>query len=265
MLVSAISAFFASVLYLYASTLILKKIQGRTTSDIRPTVMKIALVATIIHTFALSTTLWGDNSIHFNMGNGLSLVALLGGIILLITCINKSTETLGIFIYPLAALTTLLPQAFDTSTPLPYVLGSHVLISIAAYSIMGIATAQAILYGVQERRFRTKQLSNLMKALPPLQVMENTLVQLVMIGFIFLSFALISGIFFIEDIFAQHLIHKTFFAILSWVAYGVFLFGHFQYGWRGQKAARYTIWAYFLLILSFIGTEIILSTLGYTQ
>ncbi|GKT12466.1 MAG: hypothetical protein ISEC1_P1444 [Thiomicrorhabdus sp.] len=263
MLLSGFSALLASLLYLYASSLIWRKIQGRTTADIRPKVIKVAFAAMIIHAFALSTTLWGENTINFNMGNGLSLVALLGGIILLITCINKTTETLGIFIYPLAALTTLLPQAFDTSTPLPFVLGSHVLISIAAYSIMGIATAQAILYGVQERRFRTKKLSSLMKALPPLQVMENTLIQLVLIGFIFLSFALISGFFFIEDIFAQHLIHKTFFAILSWFAYGIFLFGHFQYGWRGQKAARYTIWAYFLLILSFIGTQIILSTLGY--
>ena len=263
MLLSGFSALLASLLYLYASSLIWKKVQGSTDEGIRPKVIKIAFIATLVHAFALSTTLWGGNAINFHMGNGLSLVALLGSIILLITCINKSTETLGIFIYPLAALTTLLPQAFDTNTPLPPALGSHVLISIAAYSVMGIATAQAILYGVQERRFRTKQLGTLMRALPPLQVMENTLIQLVIIGFTLLSFALLSGIFFIEDIFAQHLIHKTFFAILSWLAYGLFLFGHFQYGWRGQKAARYTIWAYFLLILSFIGTEIILSGLGY--
>jgi len=263
MLLSGFSALLASLLYLYASSIIWKKIQTQETTDIRPKVIKIAFAAVLIHAYALSTTLFGDQSINFNMGNGLSLVALLGGTILLITCINKSTETLGIFIYPLSALTTLLPQAFDVSTPLPPELGAHVLISIAAYSIMGIATAQAILYGVQEQRFRTKKLTTLMKALPPLQVMENTLIQLVMIGFIFLSFALTSGVFFIEDIFAQHLIHKTFFAILSWFAYGIFLFGHFQYGWRGQKAARYTIWAYFLLILSFIGTQVILSTLGY--
>jgi len=128
---------------------------------------------------------------------------------------------------------------------------------------MGIATAQAILYGRQELLFRKKKLSRLMKALPPLQVMETTLIQLVIIGFIFLSFALLSGVFFIEDLFAQHLIHKTFLAILSWLVYGAFLFGHFKYGWRGKKAARYTIWAYVLLVLSFIGTSIILSSLGY--
>ncbi len=263
MLISGFSALFASLLYLYASSLIWRKIQSQASIDVRSQVIQLAVIATVLHAYALSATLWTDHSINFHIGNVLSLIAVLGSAILLITNINKNTETLGIFIYPLAALTTLIPLAIHTETPLSFEIGSHVLISISAYSIMGIATAQAVLYAVQERRFRTKQLSRLMQALPPLQVMENTLIQLVLIGFIFLSFALLSGVFFIEDIFAQHLIHKTFFSILSWLVYATFLFGHFKYGWRGQKAARYTIWAYFLLILSYVGTEIILKLLEY--
>lgn len=263
MLISGFSALFASLLYLYASSLIWRKIQSREPVDVRLQVIQLAVIATVLHAYALSLTLWIDHGINLNIGNVLSLIAVLGSAILLITNINKNTETLGIFIYPLAALTTLLPLAIHNENPLPFEIGSHVLISISAYSIMGIATAQAVLYALQERRFRTKQLSRLMQALPPLQVMENTLIQLVLIGFIFLSFALVSGVFFIEDIFAQHLIHKTFFSILSWLVYATFLFGHFKYGWRGQKAARYTIWAYILLILSYVGTEIILKLIGH--
>ncbi len=263
MLLSGFSALFASLLYLYASSLIWRKIQSRASVDVRIKVIQLAVVATALHAYALSSMLWVDHGINLNIGIVLSLIAVLGSAILLITNINKSTETLGIFIYPLAALTTLIPLTIHGETPLPFELGSHVLISISAYSIMGLATAQAILYAIQERRFRTKQLSRLMQALPPLQVMENTLIQLVLIGFVFLSFALLSGFFFIEDIFAQHLIHKTFFSILSWLVYATFLFGHFKYGWRGQKAARYTIWAYFLLILSYVGTKIVLRFLGF--
>ncbi len=263
MFIGELSAATAGLLYLYTGFLIWNKIQDANV-NIRSKVLKTAIIATLAHGIALGHTLIGaDHVIHFNMGNGLSLVALLGSTILLITNINKRTETLGIFVFPLAALALPLPFIMTTFTPLPFTLGIHVLISIAAYSIMGIATAQAILYGRQECLFRKKKLSRLMKALPPLQVMEKTLMQLVIIGFIFLSFALLSGIFFIEDLFAQHLIHKTFFAILSWIIYGAFLFGHFKYGWRGPKAAKYTIWAYFLLMLSFMGTSMILSSLGY--
>ena len=261
MLSTGIIAVLASLLYFYASFIIWNKIQSPTQADIRPKIIKIIIVAVLLHAYTLSNSLWLDANIIFNIGNGLSLVALLGSLILLITHLNKPTETLGIFIYPLAALSILLPLAINSQVQLPIELGSHILISIAAYSIMGIATAQAILYGVQERNFKAKRLTKLMKALPPLQVMESTLLQFVKIGFIFLTFALISGAFFVENLFEQHLIHKTFFAILAWFVYGLFLFGQAKYGWRGQTAARFTIWAYFLLILSYLGTTLILQFL----
>lgn len=259
MLLTGTTALLASAFYLFASALIWKKIQTPSSTNIRPSIIKIILVALALHVYTLSTTLLMDSHIFFHMGNGLSLVALLASVILLITHLNKPTETLGIFIYPLSALSTLLPLSMKMPVELPIELGSHVLISIAAYSIMGIATAQAILYGVQERNFKAKRLNKLMLALPPLQIMESTLLQLVKIGFIFLTFALLSGAFFVENLFEQHLIHKTFFAILAWAVYGLFLFGQSNYGWRGQTAARFTIWAYFLLILSYIGTTIVLS------
>jgi ABC-type uncharacterized transport system permease subunit len=258
MTATALSAIFASLLYIFASALILFKIQSGNDAAIRSAVIRVVLPALFAHGFALTSTLWIDEFIYFNLGNGLSLVALLGSAILLITHLNKPTETLGIFIYPLAALSTLLPLAVTEQVQLPLELGSHVLMSIAAYSIMGIATAQAILYSVQERNFKAKRLPKLMRSLPPLQVMENTMIQLLSIGFIFLTFALVSGIFFVENLFEQHLIHKTFFAILAWIIYGLFLFGHSRYGWRGQTAVKFTIWAYFALIISYIGTSLIL-------
>ena len=258
MIATGVTALSASILYFYASLKIFHKIQSASDVNIRPFVIKVILVAVLLHLIALSSTLWEESFMLFHLGNGLSLVALLGSMILLLTHLNKPTETLGIFIYPLAALSTLIPLAVDAPIKLPLEIGSHVLISIASYSIMGIATAQAILYGIQERRFKDRNLTKLMRALPPLQVMESTLVQAVKIGFIFLSFALLSGVFFVENMFEQQLIHKTFFAILAWFVYGLFLFGHSRYGWRGQIAARYTIWAYFLLILSYIGTSVIL-------
>jgi len=258
MILSGFSALIASLLYLYASFLLWHRIQTKPNPVIRQRVLKIATAAVLVHLFALSATLFAGEQIQFGLGNSLSLIAILGSSILLFTNLNKDTETLGIFIFPAAALSTLLPFGLGEAHPLPLELGSHVLISISAYSIMGLATAQAILYSVQEKRFRKKQLSTVLKALPPLQVMEKTLIQLVIIGFIFLSFALLSGVFFIEDMFAQQLIHKTFFAIMAWLVYATFLIGRVKRGWRGQKAAKYSIMAYALLILSYVGTELVL-------
>ncbi|QCU89635.1 cytochrome C assembly family protein [Thiomicrorhabdus sediminis] len=259
MVLTGTTAIAASIGYFFASALVWRKVQNPDSADIRPSVIRIIALTLILHAITLHSTLVVESNIFFHLGNGLSLVAFLASAILLMTHLNKPTETLGIFIYPISALTTLLPLSMQQPLQLPIELGSHVLISIAAYSIMGLATAQAILYGIQERNFKAKRLGKLMRALPPLQVMESTLLQLVKIGFVFLTFALISGVFFVENLFEQHLIHKTFFAILAWLIYGVFLFGQSKYGWRGQKAARFTIWAYFLLILSYLGTTLVLS------
>ncbi|BBP45322.1 cytochrome c assembly protein [Thiosulfatimonas sediminis] len=260
MIISGFSALVASLLYLFVSLLIWRKI--RFVDQLKPNfqrkrILTLAAVAALLHLVSLSQTLWQGYFV-FNFANALSMIALLGSLILLYLNRKMACETLGIFIFPFAAFTTILPIGFNEHIQMPLEIGSHVLISIAAYSILGIATAQAILYSLQEKRFRKRQLSNLMRALPPLQQMESLMLKLVMIGFVLLSFALISGIFFVEDLFAQHLIHKTFFAFLSWFVYGWFIIGHYRSGWRGQTAVRFIIWAYALLILSFIGTEVIL-------
>lgn len=260
MVTSVFLAIIASLLYFYASFVLWQRFQtpNASTPFNRKKLLALAVIAAITHFLGFADHLFANGMILFSFGLALSVISWIAVVILLVTNINKATENLGIFIFPLAALTTLLPFVTRTSQPIPIELGSHILISITAYSTMGLAAAQAALYSIQERRFRKKQLSIVFKNLPPLQIMERILIQLVLLGFIFLSFALLSGVFFLEDIFAQHLVHKTFFAILSWLTYGMLIIGHFRFGWRGQRAAYYTIWAYFLLILSYIGTEVVL-------
>lgn len=261
MIYSGFFALSASLLYIFASLFIWQKISLNEKLDLqkqRQRIILFASAATLTHLLSLSMTMWQDHYFIFNFANALSMIALLGSTILLFLNRQYRAETLGIFIFPLAALSTLLPIGFEDHMPLPLEVGSHVLISIAAYSVLGIAAAQAILYSIQEKRFRKRQLSNLMRALPPLQIMEELMFKFIIIGFVLLSFALVSGAFFVEDLFAQHLVHKTFFAIISWVLYGTLLAGHFHRGWRGQTAVKYTIGAYGLLVISFIGTELVL-------
>lgn len=258
MLIISLSALLASFGYLYASFMLWQKMKTNAAQVVRTKLLKIGAIASVLHFISLIYLLFNGYTLQFSLTISISLIAWISASALLLTNINKHTEMLGIFIFPIAAMTTLLPFVQPETQPIELTLGAHILLSIIAYSIMGLAAAQAILYSAQEKRFRQKRLTSLFKALPPLQIMEKTLIQFVLMGFIALSFALMTGGFFIEDMFAQHLIHKTFFAMLSWVVYAVFIWGHFKCGWRGQKAAKYTLWAYILLLLSYIGTQLIL-------
>lgn len=261
MIFTAVTAILASFCYFIASRKIAMKIRHFDQMNVerqRLQILTYSYAAVAFHLAAFSQTIWIETGFVFNFANALSMIGLVSSAVLLVLDRRHRAETLGIFLFPLSALTTLLPIALTEHTPMPLALGSHVLISIAAYSILGVAAAQAILYSIQEKRFRERKLSALMKALPPLQVMEKLMVMLVIVGFVLLTFALLSGVFFLEDIFAQHLVHKTFFAFLAWFVYATFILGHYRAGWRGQKAVRFVTWAYGLLIISFIGTEIVL-------
>jgi ABC-type uncharacterized transport system permease subunit len=76
-------------------------------------------------------------------------------------------------------------------------------------------------------------------------------------GFVLLSGSLITGFFYLEDIFAQHQAHKTIFSLIAWLILGTLLFGRFQFGWRGRTAVRWTLSAFALLMIGFFGSKLV--------
>ena len=54
-----------------------------------------------------------------------------------------------------------------------------------------------------------RQPLGLLKILTPLESLESGCFQSILAGFAVLTLALVSGAFFVQDLFAQHLIHKV--------------------------------------------------------
>ena len=97
-----------------------------------------------------------------------------------------------------------------------------------------------------------------MRALPPLAIMERMLFQLIAVGFVLLTLSLLSGFVYLENMFAQHLVHKTILSILAWAVFGVLLLGRRLYGWRGKVAVRWTLSGIALLLLAYFGSKLVL-------
>src|SRR5690606_40789045 len=77
-------------------------------------------------------------------------------------------------------------------------------------------------------------------------------------AFVLLGLALLTGVLFVADLFAQHLVHKTVLSILSWVVLAILLFGRWRWGWRGPRAVKLTLLAMVLLLLAFFGSKFVL-------
>ena len=117
---------------------------------------------------------------------------------------------------------------------------------------------QSVLLWIQDRQLHNRHPGGFVRALPPLQVMESLLFQMIALGFVVLTLSLFSGVLFLENVFAQHLVHKTVLSILSWLMFGVLLWGRWRRGWRGKTAIRWTLGGFFSLMLAYFGTKFVL-------
>ena len=88
--------------------------------------------------------------------------------------------------------------------------------------------------------------------------METLLFQLIALGFVLLTLALTSGFVYLENLFAQHLVHKTVLSIIAWVVFAVLLWGRYRHGWRGRKALRWTLGGFLILMLAYLGSKAVL-------
>jgi ABC-type uncharacterized transport system permease subunit len=92
-------------------------------------------------------------------------------------------------------------------------------------------------------------------------MLEDLLFKLITAGFVLLTVSLGSGMVFIDDIFAQHLVHKTLLSILAWLVFAILLWGRWRYGWRGSVAVRLTLVGIVLLLLSYFGSKFVLENI----
>ena len=70
--------------------------------------------------------------------------------------------------------------------------------------------------------------------------------------------AVSSGFAFVENLFAQHLVHKTALSLLALVLFGLLLAGRRFAGWRGRRAVYLYLWGFLILCLAYFGSRYIL-------
>ncbi len=228
----------------------------------RPIGIVIGFLAVGLHAWLLHHGLLTDGGLKLSFFNTLSLATWLVVLLLLISSLSKPVENLGIVLMPLAAISLLLaerhPPTQAVAVGADWGLRLHILVSLLAYSLLAMASVQAILLAIQNRQLRRHHPGGFIRALPPLQTMESLLFEMILVGFLLLTVSLLSGFMFLENMFAQHLVHKTVLSILSWAVFGVLLWGRFRFGWRGRIAIRWTLVGFVVLLLAYFGSKAVL-------
>ena len=257
---SIIAGIPSALSYIIASVLITRELTSQ--REHSPIATKLAWFGALLHGIYLLLIFQQHNGFNFSFFNTAALVALFIVLLLLSVALDKPVEKLGIAIFPLSAILLALDMIFPDS---PHHLGMHnwqmslhILSSIVAFSLLNIGAIQAVLLAIQDQQLRSHHPKRLILALPPLQAMETLLFQMLAAGLFFLSVSLVTGFIFIEDLFAQHLVHKTVLSIIAWIIFSCLLFGRLRYGWRGNIAIRWTLVGFVLLLLAYFGSKLVL-------
>ncbi len=189
----------------------------------------------------------------------LNVSALFIVCLLLLLCLYQPAEYLGLAVFPIAAVVLLISSTTETSgSALALNIELHVLLSLTAYAFLCLAAVQAILVWVQRKKLQNHSPGGFMKALPALDETERLLFTLLTVGFIVLSLSLATGFFYLEDLFAQSLVHKTVLSVLAWLIFGFLLLARWRWGWRGQRAVFWTLTGFAVLILAYFGSKFVL-------
>lgn len=246
------------LLYALATGLLVASFRGRETAG--RAWLPPAIGAVLLHAGAHLAAWRGLGGADMHFYAALSLVSLGMAAMTVVVGARGRMAALGVVVFPLAMLTLLGYHLHGHLTPeaLDWRLQLHAWTALLAYATLALAALLAIMLWLQERALRRRNIHGWLRALPPLVELEMLLFRTIKVGFILLSATLLTGVLFVDNLLAQHLVHKTVLSVLSWLTFGALLVGRWRYGWRGAVAVRWTLVAMALLVLSFFGSKFVL-------
>jgi ABC-type uncharacterized transport system permease subunit len=130
-----------------------------------------------------------------------------------------------------------------------------------AGSVLLLAFLQALLVRGVEKHLKARTRTNWLRHVPALESMESLLFAAIWAGLGLLVIGILSGFIYLDDMFAQHLVHHTILLSAAAVVYAILLVGRYRFGWRGATTSRLVIVATTLLILGYFGSKFVLEVL----
>jgi ABC-type uncharacterized transport system permease subunit len=224
----------------------------------------LAVIAIALHGTGLFDSLTRGGTINVSLVSSVSLIGLQLAIIGTLAAIDSDLRGVAAGLIVLAA-----PTAVATHTAVVEVTGSglswqlqtHVFTAMFAYGLLAAGAIVAIFALVQDRRLRAAKLSTVNQLFAPLEKTERVLYGVASAGITVLAMSMALGITFVENLFAQHLVHKTALSLIALLVFGILLAGRHFAGWRGRRAIYLYLGGFIILFLAYFGSRYILEVI----
>jgi cytochrome c-type biogenesis protein CcsB len=229
---------------------------------------RILLVGFVCHTlfFAQQYYTLGVAPV-LNMKSALSLFSwsIIGAYLVL--QLRFKLMVLGSFIAPFAAflmlISSTIPGMEVVVKPMyrSAWLAVHVGTIFMGNGMFAVTFVSAIMYLIQERQIKRKNLGSMYSRLPSLQTLDSINYYSLIYGFPLMTIGMITG-----SIYAQYALGsywrwdpKETWSLITWLFYAMLLHERVAVGWRGRKAAIMSILCFLVLLFMFFGVSLWLS------
>jgi len=238
--------------------------RGGGRSPLREPALYLAIGAVLGHASWLASALQPLGDVSMDLADSASLMGLVIGAGGAFALLSPGYRGVAAVVLGLAAL---LASGTGSMTParevaeLGWPLAAHVVLALGSAGMFAVAAVLVVLLALQDAQLRSRHPAAWLTALPPVESLEHAMFTVIATGMAALTVAILIGLMFVTDLFGQHLVHKAILALAAWFTFALLLIGRWRFGWRGRKAAGYTLVGFGVLALAYFGSKFVLEIL----
>lgn len=134
---------------------------------------------------------------------------------------------------------------------------AHIILTILAVSILGLAAIQAIITAMQNHIIKQHPLQPfpVFRTLPPVETMQKWLFKILWAGFILLSVSFITAFICLPNVWQHIQLSKLLLSSLAWLLFATLLYGYHRSGWSSDMVTIRTIIGVLLLAIAYFGSK----------
>lgn len=174
--------------------------------------------------------------------------------------LKTKTRILGAFVSPMTFLLMIAASpGLGGHVFLPDILRSnlvpvHVFFTVTGEALFALASCAGVMYLIQEGLIKNKKMSSFIKILPSLTDLDRINHMCLMWGFPLLTLGVLVGSIWARTAWGSpwQWDPKQVWALTAWLAYALLLHQRLAIGWKGRKAALFSILAFTLLLVSLV-------------
>ncbi|MBE9547223.1 MAG: c-type cytochrome biogenesis protein CcsB [Proteobacteria bacterium] len=182
--------------------------------------------------------------------------------------VKTKTRVLGAFVSPVAFLLMMVASVrLGGDVSMPAILQGHwvtvhVIFSISGEALFALACLAGVMYLIQDGFIKSKKIGGFSRLLPSLRDLDRINHICLLWGFPLLTVGVIAGSIWARTVWGSHWQWDTkqIWTLIVWAFYAVLLHQRLAIGWKGKKAAFFSIVAFLILLFAFVGANVFFAT-----